>query len=328
MNPIFSLIIPSYNVEAYLHDCINSIIQQSDYLKYTEVIIINDGSKDKTQQIADLYAQEYPFIKVYHQNNGGLSRARNNGLTYANGDYIWFIDADDWISTQSLKTLYDIISLYSPDMVMFNACNVISNNESRNRIKFNNVNRIKTGSEVFLSDNWESCAPFAIYSRNFLLNNSLSFYDGIFHEDNEFTPRALLSANSIIQTNDVLYYVRQTTGSITRTINPKRANDIIVVAQSLNDYILNKVAKKQGLNDLIRIRMSKHIAMCLNSALAQTRKFNVDEIHKFSLNLIQHKELLNHFRNSNNLKYFIEWLFLKAFSNPLTGYKILSMFSK
>lgn len=328
MKPLFSLIIPSFNVEAYLNDCINSIIQQYNYLKYTEVIIINDGSADKTQQIAEQYAQKYPFIKVYHQNNGGLSRARNNGLKYANGDYIWFIDADDWISTQSLKTLYYIISLHSPDMVMFNACNIISNNELRPRLQFKDVNHPKKGSEVFLSNEWESCSPFNLYSRKFLLKNSLSFYDGIFHEDNEFTPRVLLSANSVIQTNNVLYYVRQTNGSITRTINPKRANDIIVVAQSLNDFIHGKATKEQQLNKLIRIRMSKHIAMCLNSALAQTRKFSVDEIHKFSSNLIQHKELLKHFRNSNNLKYIIEWVFLKAFSNPLTGYRFLSMFFK
>lgn len=321
----FSLIIPAYNSAQYIKQCLESCMYQkgTDLADY-EIIVINDGSTDETVSVAKSVAGRFENFSIYSKSNGGLSSARNYGLQKASGEYIWFVDSDDWISNNSINLLNEITSQYSPDMVMFNACDVIQGKEKHPRLTFTRENIEKTGLEVFLSNNWEACAPFSIYSKDFLLKNSLLFYEGIFHEDNEFTPRALISATKIVQTNKTLYFVRQTPGSITRTINPKRANDIMIVADSLDKFIRNEIKK---LPEVMRksavTRMSRYISMCINSALFQSSKYNKQQQHEFNITLKNNFRLLNHFYKAKTSKYFIEWLFLKLFPSPLAGYQFL-----
>ena len=103
----FSIIVPVYNVEKYLSKCIQSLIDQ-DYNDY-EILLIDDGSTDKSGIICEQYAKKYENIYVFHKKNGGLSDARNYGLQKALGDYILFVDSDDWIKKDILKEFSDII---------------------------------------------------------------------------------------------------------------------------------------------------------------------------------------------------------------------------
>ena len=104
MNPKISIIVPVYNREKYLHRCINSILEQT--FEDFELILINDGSTDGSGQICDDYRTKDPRVQVYHKNNAGVSSARNLGLRYANGEWITFVDSDDWLDEVFLEKLY------------------------------------------------------------------------------------------------------------------------------------------------------------------------------------------------------------------------------
>lgn len=118
MQPYFSIILPVYNVAAYLDRCVQSVLEQ-DFKDY-EIIMVNDGSTDESPRICDRYAQEYACIRVVHKGNGGPDSARNAGLDVAQGRYIWWVDSDDWIEPGALDLLYRASCDDSLDMVKFN----------------------------------------------------------------------------------------------------------------------------------------------------------------------------------------------------------------
>ena len=106
--PKVSIIVPVYKAEQYLHRCVDSILSQS--FTDCELILVDDGSPDKSGEICDEYASRDSRIQVIHKQNGGVSSARNAGLDVAHGEYVWFVDSDDWIENDSLKEIYNIMS--------------------------------------------------------------------------------------------------------------------------------------------------------------------------------------------------------------------------
>ena len=111
---LISIIVPVYNVEAYIHQCIKSIIEQS--YKNLEIILVDDGSKDKSGKICDDYARKDKRIKVIHKKNGGLSDSRNAGITVATGKYIAFVDSDDWIEKNMYEKMYNECEKFGADI--------------------------------------------------------------------------------------------------------------------------------------------------------------------------------------------------------------------
>ena len=115
MLPKISVIVPIYKVEVYINKCIDSIINQS--YKNIEVILVDDGSPDKCGEIANIYSKKDSRVKVIHKENGGLSDARNCGMKYATGEYVLFVDSDDWISEEMIDTLVSIAIETNADIV-------------------------------------------------------------------------------------------------------------------------------------------------------------------------------------------------------------------
>lgn len=118
MSELISLIIPVYKVEKYLHRCLDSVISQS--YSQLEIILVNDGSPDSCGEICDAYAHKDSRIKVIHKKNGGLSHARNAGITVAKGEYLSFLDSDDWVEVEYIEKLYKLLKLYQCDMAVCN----------------------------------------------------------------------------------------------------------------------------------------------------------------------------------------------------------------
>lgn len=118
INTLVSVIVPVYKVEKYLHRCIDSIINQT--YKNLEIILVDDGSPDNCGKICDEYAEKDNRIKVIHKSNGGLSSARNAGLDVANGDYVYFVDSDDYIDTKLVEDNLNLAIEHDADMVCFN----------------------------------------------------------------------------------------------------------------------------------------------------------------------------------------------------------------
>ena len=125
---VFSLILPVYNVEKHLRKCMNSILNQT-FKGNIEIILIDDGSTDQSGKICDEYAAINQKIKVIHKKNGGLCAARNCGMQYATGKYIWFIDSDDYIEDDALLKFYEEIEQFEWDVLLFSFFEEYYNNE-------------------------------------------------------------------------------------------------------------------------------------------------------------------------------------------------------
>jgi glycosyltransferase involved in cell wall biosynthesis len=176
-------IIPIYNTQDYLEKCIDSCLNQSFDTESYEIILINDGSTDNSQRIIDIYSQQYKNIRVSAQQNQGLSVARNNGIKIARGQYIWFVDSDDWIDHNSLDMMHRVIAENNPDMVAFGAKNFIAGTMSRERPISFSGRSIYSGVDLLEMNTFQTCSTFYLYSRDFLDRNELRFYPGIYHPD-------------------------------------------------------------------------------------------------------------------------------------------------
>lgn len=225
----FSVIIPIYKVEKYLHRCINSIINQT--LEDIEIILVDDGSPDNCPKICDEYQKKDKRIKVIHKKNGGLSDARNEGLNLATGEYVLFVDSDDYIELKTCAIFSKQIMLNYPDIICGNA----------NKITDNNIITIKHDKEIdklllsgknFLIHELENssmsrAAWLNLYKRQFLIKNNLYFKVGRLHEDEEFTPRAFLKAKKVVHINFTFYnYCIREDSIMTKANFTKNANDL------------------------------------------------------------------------------------------------------
>lgn len=237
MKPIFSIIVPVYNVEKYLYRCILSIVQQQVEKEYIEVLLIDDGSTDSSSSLCDKIALEYNYIKVYHKANGGLSDARNYGLDKAVGDYIIFLDSDDYLAKDALSYLKSTIEKFHNIDIIAITTNIIIN-DSSNIIKHHSTfNQVISGKEYLkneLSKKMFFTAWSSVYKREFLLQNNLRFKKGILHEDEEFTPRAFLLANSVVNTDYPFYeYVIRDNSITTKKDKLNNAQSIFNISEDL-----------------------------------------------------------------------------------------------
>lgn len=302
-------------IERCLKSCIEQVIRSDCY----EIIIINDGTKDKSMDIVNRFQKKYPqTIKTYSQENKGLSAARNTGLKIATGDYVWFIDSDDWISSNCLETICSKLINEQPDILALCAANIINDKAIRRNTYKNETS--KTGKEAF-NHLISPCAPFAIYRRDFLLKNNLFFYEGIFHEDSEFMPRVYYHANKVSFFNKIAYNVFPNPSSITRTINPKKAFDIITVCNSLNLF------SKKVTSDCIG-HLNFLIAMNLNTALSHSYSMDNQSIKKLNDILYANRFLFNHLKTTKSLKYKLEFILFNLFPHHTVQiYKIIQCFN-
>lgn len=319
---IISIVIPMYNVEKYICRCLDSCIQQGQLQLGTdyEIICVNDGSKDSSEQKAREYEKNYSGVSVFSQENRGLSGARNTGLMHAQGDYIWFVDADDWIEVNCLQRIAEICEKHKLEILQFCAANVVNGIPER-RFHRRNVGKIVEGKEC-LKHLFPFCAPFSIYRRSFLIENDLFFYEGVFHEDNEFTPRVFYKAKMVEAIDDVLYYVFQNPQSITRTVNPKKSLDCILVMKSLDDF-------SKDVDEESKKSFSNIITLIMNVALHDTIGLGKNDQKKFSQMFYENRFLIKHLLNASSWVYRLEACLLIALpKHPINIYKFLNYFDK
>ena len=205
-----SIIVPIYNVEKYIYRCINSIIEQT--YKKLEIILVDDGSPDKSPQICDEYKEKDDRIIVIHKKNGGLSDARNEGLKVATGDYILFLDSDDEIIKTAIEELIKIIKKESPDIICFNFKEIIEESKQIYKNNFYSSSCTKDISilsyEEAISDNinrrrirYEACSK--LYRNE--IAKKIKFPEGMFAEDLAVFYKFLKLSNKIIHYDNQLY---------------------------------------------------------------------------------------------------------------------------
>lgn len=244
MGTLLSIVIPVYKVEKYLPECLDSILKQP--LKDTEIIIVDDGSPDRCPEICDVYSKKYKQIRVFHKQNEGLSCARNTGLKEATGNYVWFIDSDDFLLDNALSDVYNAISNHK-DVDIFSSGLMFYYDNDQRYAKEKVQYGLKTTSkgEYLWSHCPQGASPRFISKRQFLLNNDLFFQPGLLHEDGEWGYKTLYLADKVkILENPIYAYRRRTSGSIMSDIKIKSAYDLIKGHKLLMKFMNEKVEKE------------------------------------------------------------------------------------
>lgn len=233
-----SIIIPVYNVEAFVGRCIESCLKQDLSPSEYELLIVNDGSLDGSMDVVRQYAQKCDNIRILEQENAGPSVARNKGIQEARGEYVWFIDSDDDISANVLKTLMSYAEEQKLDVMCFDI-NVVKQGEAAfihpNQSNKNDI--LYIGTDFVSNVAMPPSACVAFFRKDYLISNSISFLTGISHEDYEFTPRAYCLAKRIAYINVPAYNYWVREGSRQTSTLPevlaKKAKDWLVICDSL-----------------------------------------------------------------------------------------------
>lgn len=318
-----SIIIPVYNVEKYVEKCIRSCENQNISKKDYELVVVNDGSPDGSLVIVERLAKEYSNIKVISQENQGLSGARNTGLAAAQGEYIWFVDSDDWIEENCLKEMtgklvddIDILQIqckraYEDGTIMVPAQ------------KF--LDGIRSGQEVTEFGLLADPAPFSILRSQFLKENDFKFFQGIYHEDSELKSRMVYTAKKIaFHKPPVYYYLKRDSDSIMAVPKPKRSSDLLTVCRHLHDFQISCVEGEKA-NRHFNYMISIH----LNHALHNICKCSVAEMKQFNVKMWQNRDLFTHLKDAKLMKYKLEYHLFSLFSKKtIEMYRLLQMFNR
>ena len=234
-----SVIVPIYKVEKYLRKCVDSILNQDLPSDEYEVILVDDGSPDNCGAIADEYASGYANVRAVHQGNGGLSVARNNGLEVACGEYIEFVDSDDYLEPNVLGSLVEKMDSDGLDVLRFDYQNVNESYEVFEPYKdvkpFVDLRDEICDGLTFLNERlgYACYAVQFMIRRSLLVNNGLYFKQGIYYEDLEWTPRMLLAATRVTSRPIIAYNYVLRQGSITIGSDAlkgrKRSDDVLAV---------------------------------------------------------------------------------------------------
>jgi glycosyltransferase involved in cell wall biosynthesis len=300
----FSVIIPVYNVEEYLEQCLRSIISQkfTDY----EIILINDGSTDNSAKICEFFTQEFIQIRYFSKQNGGLSSARNEGLRESVGEYIIFTDSDDfWIGENVLSDLDEIIKNENPDLILHEETRYFSEEIS---IYENNICKIKYNSndfrthildliynEVYVASAWDK-----VIKREILIKNNLFFPLNRKSEDIEWCAKLINHIESHSFYNHSFYNYRQSNvNSITKNINNKHLIDIFQMIQGcLNERENSCLSNQKAIENFLTInyvvllmnyyKIDKLDRVKIKKELVEWRflfrknsNYRVDKLHKF-----------------------------------------------
>jgi len=232
-----SIIVPVYNTENYIEKCLISIVNQT--LEDIEIIVVNDGSTDNSENIINEFIEKYPYkIKYYKKQNGGLSDARNYGLSYANGEYIGFVDSDDYIEISMYEKMYNLAKKEEADIVECDFEWVYPD-----KTKVDTGIEYKTNEDLFVHSRVMACNK--IIKKDII--NDITFPKGLRYEDVEFFYKLIPNVNKISVLKEPLYYYIQRESSISNLQNERTAeiftilNNIIEFYKEKNTYDKFKV---------------------------------------------------------------------------------------
>lgn len=262
-----SIIVPVYGVEKYIDKCLNSLVKQS--LKEIEVIVVNDGTKDNSQKIIDKYVKKYPDkIKSYIKENGGQGSARNYGLKKATGEYIGYVDSDDFVEKDMYKKLYNKAKENNYDIVVCGNYNVSEDYQNKNIDAF--INNYNTDLEnIFFG---KMAVWNKIYKRDILIKNKLEFKEKVWYEDLAFTLKAIMNSNTFAFIDEPLYDYLIREGSTMNNSNVQRNLEILDAFNDILSYI--KHNKKEEYFSKIEFLAIDHIYI---SAIVRVLKAEADD---------------------------------------------------
>ncbi len=332
MEEMISIIVPIHNVAQYLDKCIESIIHQT--YKNIEIILVDDGSTDESPQICDYYKQRDCRVKVIHQKNGGLTVTRRNGVNFAQGKYIGFVDGDDWIECDMYQTLYDYVYKEKADIVTSRGFReyrwgrgeeILGDSVPEGRYEINeNENYILTcmfpgihGKDEFING--------AVWNKLFrteLIKNVLNEIDDHVHgfmDDTVCIVGTFLQAKSIFVSKDILYHHRERENSFTYSRNPRGLLQVNYGYLALKQMIEHSIYKEILFPDLIEFVSISTISAYNN--LFEKNKNIIPQFFFKSEKIPEHSKVLLYGAGKVGISY---WAQLKAENR----YKLLGILDK
>lgn len=322
--PKVSVIIPIYNVEKYIEECLKSVLNQT--LKEIEIICINDETPDNSMKLVKKYAQKDKRIKILNEKNSGIGGARNKGLNVATGEYIYFLDSDDYIDKNTLNELYKLSKKEKLDILYFDGETFYENDKVKKTFKqYNNyyertisIDKPITGQEMFFLSNetesYRANVGLQFYKRTFLLRHQLEFTPNIVHEDEEFSIKASLYAKRTFHIPKKFYQRRVRENSTMTNQNIiKSSYGYYHATKALIPYIT-----KLSINNNIYSSYKIHLNKLRNKAVNLIKTLPLEEIYSIKLDCSeedylyykymirdfaeQKKEIINLTKQINNLK--------------------------
>ena len=263
-----SVIIPVYNVENYLRKCLDSLVNQT--LKDIEIIVVNDGSPDNSQTIIDEYVKKYPkkVVSVI-QENGGQGAARNTGLLHATGEYIGYVDSDDYVEKNMYEELYKKAKEENADIVICGN-NIVKEN-------YELLTKEAVDKEFLLG---KMAVWNKIYKKSIIVDNKISFRSKVWYEDLDFSMKVYLSSNKISIVDKPLYNYLLREGSTMNNNNIERNLELIESFDSLISYCKNKGIYNET-KEKIEFLCIYHMYI-----FAITRVLNTDNKYKDKITII------------------------------------------
>ena len=294
MKPQISIVVPVYNAEAYLHRCVDSILNQK--LQDFEIILVNDGSKDRSGKICDAYAKKDNRIQVIHKDNARVSAARNDGIKLATGKYLGFVDADDWIEEDMYQDLLVEAEQFNLDFAMCDFKKVSNNivTEQTQPIRGGYYSKEDIENELFpcllMFDNIEFPPTITntvcLFNLDFLKANNIFYDEDVYYcEDALFGPKVMYHAGSFYYLKDYYYYnYCHNPNSTVRTYNKDKWDSYI----RINDRLISYFAEDDSFDISRQIKINM-LYFALN-ALAQVKHSGKDRKKR----ILMIRDIMNH----------------------------------
>lgn len=271
--PLISIVVPVYNVEAYLHKCVDSILAQT--YRNIEVILINDGSPDKSPEVCDNYAKEDSRVIVIHQKNGGLSDARNTGIEVASGSWISFIDSDDWVERDFIERLLNLAIRHKADIGICGYRKVLEGGVVE-------ATTIKPKPQATVMNNLDALRDLLtrqryggvmtwnkLYRACIFTDNNIRFPKGRVHEDNFTTYKTFYYANKVAYMDEPLYNYLQRGDSIMGEPFSLKRLDILDAVSEADQFVRSR--KLDLLHEVDFYRVITRIGLLQNIQLSKSR---------------------------------------------------------
>lgn len=288
LEKLLSVIVPVYNVEAYLCRCVDSILSQS--YRELEVILVDDGSKDASGRICDEYARRDSRVRVIHKENGGLSSARNAGLEAAKGDYLTFVDSDDWIEPESYGPMIDLLEENGAALVCGGRYDVDGKTGEKTLglcpKKTERISGEEMAGRIFLWDGCDSSACDKLYRRR--LFETLRYPEGKVCEDVCVTYKIVLEAGNAVLWSRTYYNYFHRPGSITTAAVSEKSFHFSRHTAEIYPFIRENYPRIEPQARFLRVRSLSHILLLLDQAEQTTRQRFAGEYRQARKELQKH----------------------------------------
>ena len=300
-----SIVLPVYGVEIWIERCLRSVLNDPVFVSSCELIIVDDGSPDRSIEIAENVCAGFDNVRWIRQINKGLGAARNAGAALVQGQYLWFIDSDDWLTEGGLNRVLNGLTRH-PNVEIVNIDYVMSNGEHspvRNHAK---PEKRYLGIDYLDQSVVQNPVQYYIFSSEYYKRHQLDFASNIYHEDALFTPGALYFSNHVIRLAEDCYVYNLREGSIMNSGNPMRhALDMVRIFEKMEVFRLAQVNQGSGV-------LAKYSSLAVGAIYFYWKKLHRSEKIKIG-GLVKWKDLLGPVIAAGQWKYLVAISRIKMF---------------